>query len=49
MGAGCERAGFTPPRVAKRPRWVSGGEFTSPPRKTRAGSLGGTPQLKEGA
>src|SRR5438128_9943445 len=37
------RAGFTPPGVAKRPRSVSGGEFTSPPRKTRAGGLGGAP------
>src|SRR5206468_3038171 len=33
------RAGFTPPGVAKRPRSVSGGEFTSPPRMTRAGGL----------
>src|SRR2546427_5512526 len=36
------RAGFSPPGVAKRPRSVSGGEFISPPRNTRAG-LGGAP------
>src|SRR5439155_12719611 len=36
-------AGFTPPGDAKRPRKMSGGEFTSPPRKTRAGGLGGAP------
>src|SRR5436190_11095384 len=35
------RAGFSPPGVAKRPRSVNGGEFISPPRKTRAGGLGG--------
>src|SRR5713226_3872928 len=37
------RTGFIPLGVAKRPRSVSGGELTSPPRKTRAGGLGGAP------
>ena len=39
-GAASE-AGFTPPGTAKRSRQMSGGEFTSPPRKTRVGGLGG--------
>src|SRR5437667_5706103 len=33
-------AGFTPLGAAKRIRLMSGGEFTSPPRKTRAGDAG---------
>ena len=40
---GCERSGIHFPRAAKRTRSTSGGEFTSPPRKTRAGGLGGAP------
>jgi len=36
-------AGFTPPGAAERPRGMSGGEFTSPPRKTGAGGRGGAP------
>jgi len=36
-------AGFTPPGAAERPRGMSGGEFTSPSRKTRAGGRGGAP------
>ena len=36
-------AGLTPPGAAKRPRQMSGGEFTSSPRKTRAGGTGGAP------
>jgi hypothetical protein len=46
-------AGFTPPGAAKRTRSMSGGEFTSPSRKTRAGGLGGraasAPQFNEDA
>src|SRR5437660_11603887 len=33
-------AGFTPLGAAKRTRLMSGGEFTSPPRKARAGDAG---------
>jgi len=36
-------AGSTPPGTAERSRQMSGGEFTSPPRTTRAGGLGGAP------
>jgi hypothetical protein len=36
--------GFIPPGAAQRPRQMSGGEFTSPLRKTRAGGPGGAPQ-----
>src|SRR5439155_25995667 len=36
-------ARFTRPGAAKRTRAMSGGEFTSPPRKRRAGGLGGAP------
>src|SRR5947199_2957623 len=52
-------AGFTPSGAAKRTRGVSGGEFTSPPRKPRAGGAGdakssearraSTPRVRRGA
>src|SRR5439155_20855935 len=36
-------AGFPPLGAAKRTRTMSGGEFTSPPLKTRGGVVGGAP------
>src|SRR5438552_11698726 len=38
-----ERSGIHSLGAAKQTRLMSGGEFTSPPRKTRAGGLGGAP------
>jgi 4-amino-4-deoxy-L-arabinose transferase-like glycosyltransferase len=37
-------AGFISPGAAQRTRWISGGEFTSTPRKTRAGVQGAATQ-----
>jgi len=41
-------AGFTPPGAAE-PRGMSGGEFTSSPRRMRAGGLGGAPLAPPGS
>src|SRR5438128_375396 len=45
----CERSGIHSPRAAKRTAMMSGGEFTSPLRRTRAGALGGAPRAPPGS